>query len=95
MYDAEIRECARRIALGNSLNTLVNTNPDFHVLVTQGFLRDEVLAQSLNINRDESATLTFLKGVQTFNAYLEKVRVEAEQARIDLQNYQQLPQDGA
>jgi hypothetical protein len=95
MYDAEIRECTRRIALGNSLNILESTNPDWHSLIAVGLLQDAVLLHSDGINRDESGTVTFLKGVQTFKAYLERVRLEAEQAQIDLRNYQQLPQDGA
>ena len=95
MYDAEIRECTRRIALGASLNILENSNPDWHVLIQQGLLQEAVLHHADSINRDESGTVTFLKGVQTFKAYLERVRLEAEQAHIDLRNYQQLPQDGA
>ena len=95
MYDAEIAECQRRIAMGNALNTLLNTNPDFQLLIARGFLRDEVLRQSLNINSDKSGTVTFLEAVQTFKAYLDRVSSEAEQAHMDLRNYQQLPQDGA
>jgi hypothetical protein len=94
MYDAEIAECYRRIALGNSLNTLLNSNPDFRVLIVDGLLRDEVLKHSLNINRDESGTVAFLKGVETFRRYLERVRLDAEQALIDLRDFQQLLQDG-
>lgn len=94
MYDAELAECHRRIALGNSLNTLLNHNPDFRKLIAEGFLRDAVLQHSLNINADKSGTVTFLKGVQTFRNYLNKVEAEAEQAIVDLGNYQQLLQDG-
>jgi hypothetical protein len=95
MYDREIAECYRRIRAGASLNTLLNNNPDFRSLIVEGFLKDAVLQHSLNINADESGTVSFLKGVQVFNGYLEKVRSEAEQAQIDLENYQQLLQDGA
>jgi hypothetical protein len=94
MYDREIAECYRRIRLGASLNTLLNNNPDFRSLVVDGFLRDEVLQHSLNINSDESGTVAFLKGVQTFKSYLNRVVADAEQAQIDLANYQQLIQDG-
>lgn len=94
MYDVEIAECYRRIRLGASLNTLLNSNPDFQALVVQGFLRDEVLRQSININSDENGTVTFLKGVNMFRSYLEKIRAEAEQAHQDLANYQQLIKDG-
>lgn len=95
MYDAEIAECYRRIRLSESLNTLENSNPDFKAIITEGFLRDAVLEHSLNINRDKSGTVTFLKGVQTFKGYLDQIRLEGEQARIDLHNYQRLIQDGA
>lgn len=94
MYDREIAECHRLIRLGASLNTLLNNNPDFQAVVSHGFLRDEVLQQSININSDESGTVTFLKGVQVFRKYLTKILSEAEQAHIDLKNYQQLIQDG-
>jgi hypothetical protein len=94
MYDQEIAECYRRIRLGASLNTLLNSNPDFQAVVAHGFLRDEVLLQSININSDESGTVTFLKGVQVFRKYLTKILAEAEQAHIDLKNFQQLIQDG-
>ena len=94
MYDKEMAECSRRIRLGHSLNILESNNPDFRSLVVEGFLRDEVLLHSLNINRDESGTVSFLKGVHTFKQYLEKVALEAEQAQIDLHNYQQLLKDG-
>ena len=94
MYDKEIAECYRRIRLGASLNTLLNSNPDFQAVVVHGFLRDEVLQQSVNINSDESGTVTFLKGVSVFGKYLNKILTEAEQAHIDLRNYQQLIQDG-
>jgi hypothetical protein len=94
MYDREIAECYRRIRLGASLNTLLNNNPDFRSLVVDGFLRDEVLQHSLNINSNESGTVSFLKGVQTFKSYLTRVEKDAEQAQIDLANYQQLIQDG-
>ena len=94
MYDQEIAECYRRIRLGASLNTLLNNNPDFRSLIGEGFLRDAVLQHSVNINRDESGTVAFLKGVQVFRNYLDRVRADAEQAQIDLTNYQQLIQDG-
>lgn len=94
MYDKEIAECYRRIRAGGSLNTLLNNNPDFRSLIVEGFLRDSVLQHSLNINADESGTVAFLKGVQVFKAYLDQVATEAEQAQLDLQNYQQLLQDG-
>jgi hypothetical protein len=94
MYDQEIAECYRRIRLGGSLNTLLNNNPDFRSLIADGFLRDAVLQHSININSDESGTVAFLKGVQVFRAYLDRVAAEAEQAQIDLLNYQQLIQDG-
>ncbi len=94
MYDAEIAECQRRIALGQSLNTLVNSNPDFRVLIVEGFLRDAVLQHSLNINEDKSGTVRFLKGVHTFKTYLEQMKLDAEQAVLDLRNYQQMLQDG-
>lgn len=95
MYDQEIAECRRRIRAGASLNTLLNNNPDFRSLIVEGFLKDAVLQHSLNINVDESGSVSFLKGVQVFYAYLNQVRSEAEQAQIDLENYQQLIQDGA
>jgi hypothetical protein len=94
MYDQEITECYRRIRAGASLNTLLNNIPDFRLLIVEGFLRDAVLQQSLNINADESGTVSFLKGVQIFRAYLTKVVTEAEQAQKDLLEYQQLLQDG-
>ena len=94
MYDIEITECYRRIRAGASLNTLLNNNPDFRTVIVDGFLRDGVLQHSVNINADDSGTVAFLKGVQTFRGYLTQVLTEAEQAQIDLQNYQQLIQDG-
>ena len=94
MYDREITECYRRIHAGASLNTLLNNNPDFKSLIVEGFLKDAVLQHSLNINADESGTVSFLKGVQVFSNYLSKVRDEAEQAQKDLYEYQQLIQDG-
>lgn len=94
MYDKEIAECYRRIRAGASLNTLLNNNPDFNSLVVEGFLKEAVLQESLNINVDESGTVAFLKGVQVFRRYLDRVAADAEQAQIDLQNYQQLLQDG-
>ena len=94
MYDKEIAECYRRIRLGASLNTLVNNNPDFRSLVVDGFLRDEVLEHSRRINSHESDTLTFLKGVNVFQRYLDRVAMEAEQAQQDLASYQQLIKDG-
>lgn len=93
MYDREIAECRRRIALGQSLNTLLNFNPDFKAIIVEGFLRDAVLAKSLNINADKSGTIQFLKGVSTFKTYLDRVMADAEQAQIDLTNYLQLLQD--
>jgi len=95
MYDREIAECRRLIRAGASLNTLLNNNPDFRSLIVEGFLKDAVLQHSLNINADESGTVSFLKGVQVFTKYLTQVQSEAEQAQIDLENYQQLIQDGA
>ena len=94
MYDIEIAECYRRIHAGASLNTLLNNNPDFKALIVEGFLKEAVLQESVNINDDESGTVAFLKGVQVFRKYLTKVLTEAEQAQVDLQNYQQLLQDG-
>ena len=94
MYDKEIAECYRRIRAGASLNTLLNNNPDFRSLIVEGFLRDAVLQHSLNINADESGTVAFLKGVQVLTNYLNQVQSDAEQAHIDLENYQQLLQDG-
>lgn len=94
MYDKEIAECHRRIRLAQSLNVLESGNPDFKAVVTDGLLHDEVLRHSLNINKDKSGTVAFLKGVQVFSAYLDRVRADGEQARIDLSNYQQLIQDG-
>jgi len=93
MYDQEIAECYRRIALGNSLVSLTEFNPDFKAVVLDGFLRDEVLAQSLNININKSSTIAFLRGAATFSKYLEKVKSDAAQAQVDLTNYQQLLQD--
>ena len=95
MYDREIAECRRLIRAGESLNTLLNNNPDFRALIVEGFLKDAVLQHSLNINVDESGTVSFLKGVQVFSKYLTDVQTRAEQAHIDLENYQQLIQDGA
>ncbi len=94
MYDREIAECYRRIHAGASLNTLLNNNPDFKAVIVEGFLKDAVLQHSLNINADESGTVAFLKGVQVFRKHLSQVLADAEQAQIDLQNYQQLIQDG-
>ena len=93
MYDVEIAECRRRIALGDSLNSLLNHNPDFRAVVVQGFLRDAVLEQSLNINANKSGTVQFLKAAAVFKAYLDRTIADAEQARIDLTNYLQLIQD--
>lgn len=94
MYDLEIAECYRRIRLGASLNTLLKSNPDFKTVILDGFFRDEVLARSLNINADKNGTVTFLRGVHTFKQYLDRVLRDAEQAQIDLSEYQQLLQDG-
>lgn len=94
MHETEMAECRRRIALAASLYSLRNHNPDFMSVVIQGFLHDAVLKHSLNINGDKNGTITFLKAVATFNAYLDKVALEGEQAQIDLQNYQELQQDG-
>jgi hypothetical protein len=94
MYDQEIAECYRRIRAGASLNTLLNNNPDFKVLIVEGFLKEAVLQHSLNINADESGTVSFLKGVQVLSGYLTKVLTDAEQAQKDLLEYQQLLQDG-
>ncbi len=93
MYDLEIAECRRKIAMGQSLNALFNYNPDFKVVIKDGFLRDEVLNKSLNINKDKNDTVQFLRAVSTFRSYLDKIEAEAEQAQIDLVNYQQLIQD--
>lgn len=94
MYDAEIAECYRRIHLARALNVLENSNPDFRLIVVDGFLRDEVLKHSLNINADKSGTVAFLECVHTFRQYLDRVLREGEQATIDLNNYQLLLQDG-
>jgi hypothetical protein len=94
MYDAEIAECYRRIRLGASLNTLLKSNPDFRSLIVEGYLRDEVLKHSLNINKDKNGTVAFLEAAHAFKSYLEQVQQDAEQAQIDLANYQQLIQDG-
>lgn len=94
MYDREIADCQRRILLGQALNTLLNHNPDFRRVITEGFMRDEVLAQSLNINHNKPATIQFLRGVSTLKGYLDRVMTDAEQAQIDLTNFQQLIQDG-
>lgn len=94
MYDQEIAECYRRIRAGASLNTLLNNNPDFRALIMEGFLKEAVLQHSLNINADESGTVSFLKGVQVFRSYLTQVLTEADQAQKDLLEYQQLLQDG-
>ena len=94
MYDREIAECYQRIRAGASLNTLLNNNPDFKAVIVEGFLKEAVLQHSLNINADESGTVAFLKGVQVFRHYLTQVLADAEQAQIDLTNYQQLIQDG-
>lgn len=93
MYLQEIEECRRRIALGNSLFSLVNHNPDFRVVIMQGLLHDEVLARALNINADKSGTIEFLKAATAFKKYLDKVRLEADQAQVDLTNYTNLIQD--
>lgn len=90
MHETEMVECRRRIALGASLNTLLKYNPDFKAVITDGFLRDEVLAQSLNINNNKPATIQFLDGAATFKAYLDKVLAEALQAQMDLTEYQNL-----
>jgi len=94
MYDQEIAECYRRIRTGASLNTLLNSNPDFKAVIVDGFLKDAVLQHSLNINADESGTVAFLKGVQVFRDHLTRVLMEADQAQKDLLEYQQLLQDG-
>ncbi len=94
MYDRAIADCQRRILLGQALNTLLNHNPDFRRVITEGFMRDEVLVQSLNINHNKPATIQFLKGVATLKTYLDRVLADAEQAQIDISNYQQLIQDG-
>jgi hypothetical protein len=93
MYDAEIADCYRRIRVAQSLNVLVS-NPDFKAIIVDGFLRDEVLKRSLNINADKSGTVAFLESVQTFRQYLDRVVSDGEQATIDLNEYQQLIQDG-
>jgi hypothetical protein len=92
-HEPEMAKLRHAVDLGNSLNTLLNFNPDFKKLVVEGFLRDAVLASSLNINADKSGTVGFLRGAAVFNDYLKKVRAEAEQARIDLENYRNLPPD--
>jgi len=86
-HTAETTECRRRIALGASLNTLLNHNPDFKAVVVDGLFRDEILARSLNINADESGTIEFLKSAAVLKKYLDRVRAEADQAQIDLENY--------
>lgn len=94
MHDPEMTECRRRIALAASLYTLQNHNPDFKAVIKDGFLHDAVLQHSLNINRDKSDTITFLKAVATFKSYLDSIIRDGEQAQIDLANYQELQQDG-
>jgi hypothetical protein len=86
-------ECRRRITLAASLYTLLNHNPDFKAVIKDGFLHDAVLQHSLNINRDKSGTIAFLKAVSTFKDYLDSITREGEQAQIDLLNYQELQQD--
>lgn len=92
-YDKEIAECYRRIRLAEKLNSLLNHNPDFKEVVLDGFLHNEVVRQGLNINADKSGSVQFLKAASTFKQYLDRVLREAEQAHIDLANYQQLLQD--
>lgn len=89
-YIEEMAECRRRIDLGKSLNALLTINPDFKNVVVEGYLKNEVLRQSLNINEDKSGTVSFLRGVATFNDFLTRVKKEADQAVIDLANYQDL-----
>lgn len=94
MHDIEMAECRRRMMLAASLKTLMNHNPDFKAVIIQGFLHDAVLKHSLNINGDKSGSISFLKAAASFNAYLEQVIRDGEQAQIDLINYQELQQDG-
>lgn len=94
MYSQEIDDCKRRIALGNSLITLLNHNPDFRAVFMEGLLHDEVLKQSLAIHANEKTTVEFLKAVTILRSYLDKVLAEGEQAQIDLANYMNLIQDG-
>lgn len=94
MHEPEMAECRRRIALAASLYSLMNHNPDFKSVILQGFLHDAVLQHSLNINGDKSGSISFLKAAATFNAYLERITRDGEQAQIDLLNYQELQQDG-
>jgi hypothetical protein len=89
-YIEEMAECRRRIALGKSLNALLTINPDFKLVVLEGYLKDEILRRSLNINADKSGTVSFIKGVAHFNDYLKRVQLESDQAVIDLANYQNL-----
>ena len=81
-----IADCRRRIALGLTLNTLL-TNPEFKTVVIEGFLRDKVLEQGLNINVDKSGSIQFLKAAAAFKKYLDFVKADAEQAQIDLTGY--------
>jgi hypothetical protein len=94
MHEPEMIECRRRIALAASLYTLMNHNPDFKAVIMQGFLNDAVLQYSLNINRDKSGTIPFLRAAATFKNYLDTVIREGEQAQADLINYQEFQQDG-
>lgn len=93
MYDKEIAELRAVMSRGSSLNMLLNHNPDFKAVVLEGFLRDEILARSLNINADESGTLQFLKAAAVFNAYLKKVQAEADAAQVSLNEHLNLIQD--
>ncbi len=92
MYHEAIVECQRRIELGNSLRMLMQ-NPDYQKIISEGFLRDEVLKKSLNINKDKSGTVQFLKGVSTLNEYFCFILTDAEVAKSDLNNHLQLIQD--
>jgi hypothetical protein len=94
MYTQEIEDCHRRIALGNSLTTLLNYNPDFKAVITQGLLHDEVLKKSLGIVANEREATEFLKAVVVLRTYLDKVLADGEQAQMDLMNYMNLIQDG-
>jgi hypothetical protein len=85
-HSKAIAECRQRIALGVSLNALLN-NPDFKAVVTEGFLHDAVVKRGLNINADKSGSIQFLKAASTFKAHLDYVMRDAEQATLDLNGY--------
>jgi predicted transcriptional regulator len=85
-YSKEIAECRRRMALGISLNGLLN-NPDFKAVINEGYLHHEIVRRGLNINVDKSGTIQFLKAASAFKEYLDYVKRDAEQAQVDLNGY--------